>query len=38
LIAYYGDVNSLPAGTDAEQKRSAKLRQQLALLGTVQKP
>jgi hypothetical protein len=30
LVSYYGDVDSLPAGTDAERRRSAKVRQQLA--------
>ena len=32
LVAYYGDVESLPVGTDAQRKRSARIRQQLALL------
>lgn len=32
LVAFYGDVNSLPAVTDAEQKQSMKIRQHLALL------
>jgi hypothetical protein len=38
LVAYYGDVEALPAGTEAEQKRSAALRRQLALLGAAQTP
>ena len=32
LVAFYGDVDSLPAVTDAEQKRSMNIRQLLALL------
>ena len=35
LVAYYGDVDSRPAGTDAERRRSAKVRQQLAGLKSV---
>jgi hypothetical protein len=35
LVAYYGDVDSLPAGTDAERRLSAKVRQQLAGLESV---
>jgi len=38
LLAYYGDVDSLPAGTAGERKRSATIRQDLSLLGTGQKP
>jgi hypothetical protein len=29
LVAYYGDVDSLPARTDAQRKRSTKIRQWL---------
>ena len=36
LLAYYGDADSLHAGTAGE--RSATIRQQLAALGTTQKP
>jgi len=32
LVAFYGDPGSLPAATEAEQKRSEKIRQHLALL------
>ncbi len=32
LVAYYGDLDSLPASTDAERKRSARIRQQLVRL------
>jgi hypothetical protein len=32
LVAYYGNLDSLPTGTDAERKRSARIRQQLARL------
>jgi hypothetical protein len=32
LVAYYGNVDSLPARTDAERKRSARVRQELAQL------
>jgi hypothetical protein len=32
LVAYYGDLDSLPAATDAEQKRAARIRQQLGRL------
>jgi hypothetical protein len=35
LVAYYGDVGSLPARTDAERKRSATIRQQLTQLDTM---
>jgi len=38
LVAYYGDVDSLPAGTDAERKRSARVRQQLARLDATKGP
>jgi Zinc dependent phospholipase C len=38
VIAYYRDIDPRPGATDAEQDRVAKLRQQLALLGTGQKP
>lgn len=37
LVAYYGDVDSLPSGTAAERKRSSKIRQELAQLEMVQK-
>jgi hypothetical protein len=32
LVAFYGNPDSLPAVTDAEQKRLGKIRQRLALL------
>jgi len=32
LVAYYGDVKALPATTDADRKRSARIRDQLGLL------
>jgi hypothetical protein len=32
LVAFYGNTDSLPAVTDAEQKRLGKIRQRLALL------
>lgn len=32
LVAYYEDLESLPAGTDVERKRSARIRQQLTRL------
>ena len=35
LVTYYGDADSLPAGTAAERKQSAKVRQRLALLDAV---
>ncbi len=35
LLSDYGDVDSLPAGTDAQRKRSSRIRQQLALLDAV---
>jgi hypothetical protein len=38
LVAYYGDVDSLPAATDAERKRSARVRQQLARLDATKGP
>jgi Zinc dependent phospholipase C len=38
LVAYYGNVDSLPAGTDAERKRSARVRQQLARLDAAKGP
>ncbi len=38
LVAYYGGVDPRPAVTDAELKRSAKLRQELALLDAVNGP
>ncbi len=38
LVAFYGDVDSLPAGTDAERKRASRIRQQLALLGAAERP
>ena len=38
LVAFYGDVDSLPAGTNAERKPSAKIRRQLAVLESVKTP
>jgi zinc dependent phospholipase C len=38
LVAYYGDVDALPSGTDAQGKRSAKIRQELALLTATKTP
>jgi Zinc dependent phospholipase C len=38
LVAYYGNIDSLPAGTDAQRKRSARIRQQLARLDAVTRP
>jgi hypothetical protein len=38
LLAYYGDIDSLPAGTNAERKRSARVRQQLARLDAAKGP
>jgi hypothetical protein len=38
LASYYGDVDALPSGTEAERKGSARIRQQLALLDTVSSP
>jgi hypothetical protein len=35
LVAYYGDVDSVPAVTDAQRKLSAKIRERLALLDAV---
>jgi len=32
LVAYYGDVESLPAGTDAERKRTVRIRRHFAVL------
>jgi len=32
LVAYYGDVDRLPAATDAQRKRTSTIRSQLALL------
>jgi hypothetical protein len=32
LVAYYGDLDSLPTGTDVKRKRSARIRQLLARL------
>jgi hypothetical protein len=32
LVAFYGNPDSLPAVTDAEQKRLEKIRQRLTLL------
>ena len=32
LVAYYGDLDSLPVGTAAEQKRATRIRQQFARL------
>jgi hypothetical protein len=38
LVAYYGNVASLPASTRAQRKRQARIRQQLALLDAVPQP
>ena len=38
LVAHYGDVHLLPAGTDAERERSLKIRLRLGLLWAVQRP
>jgi Zinc dependent phospholipase C len=38
LVAFYGDVDSLPADTDAERKRSARVRQELAALDSRKTP
>jgi hypothetical protein len=38
LVAYYGDVDSLPDGTDAQRKQSARIRKQLGLLDAVKRP
>jgi Zinc dependent phospholipase C len=38
LVAYYGDVDSGPAVTDAQRKGLAKIREQLALLDAVGEP
>jgi hypothetical protein len=38
LVAFYGDVHSLAAGTDAEWKRSTRVRQQLARLDAAKGP
>ena len=38
LAEYYGDVNSLPNGTDAERKRSATVPRQMAVLDLVKAP
>ena len=35
LVAFYGDVDTLPAGTDAQRKQAARVRQQLARLDAV---
>jgi zinc dependent phospholipase C len=35
LVAYYGDVDSVPVVTDAQRKLSAKIRERLALLDAV---
>jgi hypothetical protein len=32
LVAYYGDVDAPPAGTEVQRKRSSRVRQQLAIL------
>jgi hypothetical protein len=34
-VAFYGDVDTLPAGTDAQRKQAARVRQQLARLDAV---
>jgi hypothetical protein len=38
LVAHYGDVHTLPVGTDAERDRSLNIRLQLELLFAVQRP
>ena len=38
LVAHYGDVHTLPAGTDAERERSSNIRLRLMLLFAVQRP
>jgi hypothetical protein len=38
LVDHYGDADSLPGATDVERKRWATIRQQLARLGSAQKP
>jgi hypothetical protein len=38
LVAYYGEFGPLPAGTDAQRKRSERIRRQLALLDTAKTP
>jgi hypothetical protein len=38
VMAYYGDLDALPAGTDADRKRSSRIRQQLAALESVKTP
>jgi hypothetical protein len=38
LAAFYGDVDSLPTDTDAERKRSARVRRQLAALDSRKTP
>jgi hypothetical protein len=38
LVTYYGELGTLPAGTDAQRKRSEKIRQQLALLDAMKTP
>jgi hypothetical protein len=38
LAAYYGDVDALPTGTEAQRKRSAKIREALALLSATKTP
>jgi hypothetical protein len=38
LVAYYGDVSSLPTRTKAERKRSARVREQLAALNAASMP
>ena len=38
LVAHYGDVHTLPAGTDAERERSSNVRLRLMLLFAVQRP
>ena len=35
LLDYYGDVGSLPDGTDPERARTARIREQLGRLGAV---
>jgi len=38
LTAYYGDIDTLPTGTEAQRKRSAKIREALALLSATKTP
>ncbi len=38
ILEYYGDVGSLPHGTDAQRTRAARIREQLGRLGAVTRP